>query len=287
MCDLCTYSSNLIYSNSLKVCKTCYSAKPPNLITKTDAKKKFPINDNDMDGVRHITYKNIYTTNLFLIKDIKFIATKKFGSEEAYKKKQNEKRKNKERRENEIITKKEYNKEYLNKYLKSIGLSGIRNDSTLCQLYIDHGERSGYTVEEIGKIMSEMNFFYTKTNYHTILKNLRQSHFDDARNYGYYLRWTQEDEENIRNTAKHIALKDYITKNKNNIHKIILEIPPSLKNDADTIYEKIRPQLIKKVCKFGFDMDPINRKVREVNYKIDQTMQAYKDLMKSGPQIHK
>ena len=285
MCDLCTYSSNLIYSNNLEICKTCYSAKQPNLITKTDAKKEFPISDKDIDGVRHITYIKKYTINLFLIKDIEFIATKKFGSVEAYKKKQNDKKINKEKRENETIKKKEYNKDYLDKYLKSIGLPGIRDDSTLCQLYIDQGERSGYTVEKIGKIMSEMNFFYTKTNYYTTLNKLRQSHFDDARDCGYYLRWTQEDEEDIRDIAKNSALKDYITRNKDNIHKIILEIPFSLKNDADKIYEKIRPQLVKKVV--IFDMDPINRKIMEINNQTNKTMKAYNDLMKSDQQIHK
>lgn len=123
-----------------------------------------------------------------------------------------------------------------------IGLPGIRSDSTMCAKYIEHGEKSGLTIEQIGDIMSEMKFFYEKTNYNAVLYQLRGEEMSAMREYKGFYRWSDDDEEIIRKQAKHQALEKYVKNNYDHIHQLILDIPLSLQQEAWDIHHNIKPK---------------------------------------------
>lgn len=233
LCDECNYNANNIYRNSLKLCMACYNARPGHLVTKTDANKMY-ILYKELDNVRHIVYKNTYNTYLYLIKDMEHLAIKKHGSLKALEEKINLK----EQKAKRIIRQKQKDMvdrhNQLNDYLLGLGLPGIRTDSTLCNNYVEKGENSGYTMQQIGDIMREMKFYHECTNYSSRLTTMRQEEINDLRYcQGGYYRWTDEDEEELRNTVKRLVLYDYMKQNFMNVHKIAREIPPSLRHVAD------------------------------------------------------
>ncbi|ARF09924.1 hypothetical protein Indivirus_5_47 [Indivirus ILV1] len=288
MCDNCDYNSGDIDNQSLKVCKKCFNTKPSLLITKSGAMEKYPLGKNDFDDVRYIEYKGTYITYLYLIKDIEYLCIKKYGSKEnSLKIMENKLNKKTKRQEyNNKLKKIRYNE--LNDYLKSICLPGIRSDSALCENYISHGESSGFTKEDIGIIMTEMKFFYEKTNYSTYLYQLRNQEISEQREYGGWYRWTEDDEDCIRQEAKNKALYEYIKKNDNNNHNIILEIPKSLKQKADSYYEKLckKDKIgIKKnntLQKSQYSFNDIYSKFIESNKTFNKTMEEYNNLIKKS-----
>lgn len=216
-CDSCNNDTN--YNNpNLYVCKQCFNQDAKKLITKTDAIKEYALSADDLEDVRNINYKNAYRsiTFLYLRSDIKRIAIEKYGSEE----KLNEKIKSKNKRSDEnkkikeeTVTK---NREKLKNYFDQIGLK-IRSDSKLCENYIKYGDKCGMTVEKIGQIMKEMEFFYNYTDYPNILKKNRYDSDD-----------SDDDEETLRDDSKEEAIKKYIKENFSDTHKLMETIPLSL-----------------------------------------------------------
>lgn len=239
MCDSCDYNTTNIYSNSLFVCKICRKSNPNKLITKSNASKEYILTSPDFDNVRHIEYRGVYTTYLYLIKDIEFIAIKKHGSLESVQNKIKLKEEKINNRQEELLRKKEFNKKHLDDYLKSIGLAGILEDSYLCQEYIEKGDHCKFSLNEIGVVLKEMNFFYNYTDYAKLLKNGRKELIQEIRSYDRYRFWNSSDEEELRIEIKDKALRDYMLKNYTNAHKILDEVPKSLKSKADYFYELI------------------------------------------------
>jgi len=262
MCDYCDYDETTIHANKLTVCNKCSKQKTGIMITQSDAIKKYPITKADLENIRKVQYKGIYMTYLFLIKDIEAACVAKHGSKKAYKElmankliKQKEKKKHKE--DSRAARKKE-----LNDYLKSICLPGIRNDSVLCENYIEKGDKSGWTKEEIGSIMLEMSFYYDKTDYSTILYTLRGDEMRDMKEYGYGY-W--DDEEQVRGKAKRNALYNYVVENFDDTHKCILEVPGSLKGLFDVYYEKVKAIRLKNEEKEKRRMIVVNKNRRMVS----------------------
>jgi len=285
MCDNCDYDIACVYADDLKVCKECRKAKTA-LITLTDATGKYPVNKTDLEAVRRIQYKGSYLTYLFLIKDIEHLCVEKFGSDDAYKKVMADKNaKRKERQDRAINTASARRKE-LDEYLKSVGLNGVRADSVLCDNYIEKGDKSGFSKEEIAKIMKEMEFYHNCTDYRSILYDLRSEQFRDMREYGDYHRWGDDDEEEIREEAKASALHRYVVKNFDDTHKCILEVPPSLKDPFDRFYEQVKRDKNKKRAKEDelkrVQRDKFKKSImnyRESKRKFHDTTDQYKSLM--------
>jgi len=105
----------------------------------------------------------------------------------------------------DIITR----KKYLIKELKKNNLH-FRSDSTLYSNYI-YDDPDQLELNEIIKIMKEMNILYNKTNYRKILKKQRRKYIQEQRGIfcGYYP-YDDLDEEIVREKAKKIALQNII-----------------------------------------------------------------------------
>jgi hypothetical protein len=120
--------------------------------------------------------------------------------------------------------------------LEKKGIS-MRNDSKLCQAYIDGGleavkkiNNKYSTLDEIIDTMEEMHFYYQYTNY----KNILQDKIDNNRNQSYY---DKEDISYLIDDSKFDALKKYIISGKD-----LQYIPASLdvqKNIIINISKKI------------------------------------------------
>ena len=238
MCDNCNYNIEDIENDRLDICKKCRSQKPSLLITKTKALEIYPLNSNDLDTIRHYQYTGVFVTYLYLIKDLDYVCTKKYGGKDNADKIKAKKINKKLERKKYIEDSKEFRRKELDDYLKSIFLPGLRSDSVLCQNYINSGENAGFTKEQIGVIMIEMKFFYEKTNYSTILYKLKGDELNDRKEYKGWYCWTQDDEDEVRERAKKTALYEYVEKNCNN-HTFILDIPKSLKGLADDYYNRL------------------------------------------------
>ena len=132
----------------------------------------------------------------------------------------------------------EERKEELEAYLKSIGLSGIRSDSVLCRNYIvkKGNDKCEFTKEQIGDIMLEMNFYYSKTTYNSCLSKIRS---EKRRNYRDNF-WEKVSQEDMRDEAKYNSLFTYI---KNHFQKDIQSETEfstlNLKNIPKSLYEQV------------------------------------------------
>ena len=285
MCDNCEYDSKGIYADELDVCKECRGTKVA-LITQSDAVNRYPIAKNDLESVRRIQYKGTYVTYLFLVKDVEHLCIEKFGSDEAYKKVMADKDVKKKERKDRVVKNESARRKELDEYLKSVGLTGVRGDSTLCDNYIEKGDKGGFSKEEIAKIMKEMEFYYNCTEYKSILYNRRNEEFRYMKECGMYHKWTDEDEDDIRDEAKDSALQGYVMKNFNDVHKCILEVPPSLKGEFDEYYEKIRRDREKKKQKemelVKIQMDKFKKSMsdhRESKRKFRDTTDQHRSLL--------
>jgi hypothetical protein len=76
----------------------------------------------------------------------------------------------------------------------------LRNDSTYCSEYIYENKRN---INEVLNMVEEMNFFYTKTGYPQILRNIYRENRD------YYIDFSESTKNSFSATAKKIALKEF------------------------------------------------------------------------------
>ena len=272
VCDLCNYSPDYLLSNSLKLCAKCFEPDNFNLITKTNAKERYLLTKNDLDDVRHIEYTEIYKTYLYLINDVEYIAILKHGSAKRLKDKLKDK---KDKKKNEEMTKmrhKDIRRQYLDNYLKSVDLPGVKLDSSLCINFIEKGEECGVEVDEISRIMIEMNFFYKYTKFPTLLKFLRRKERLSNRSYKFY-KWDDKDEEELRSRARRFALYQYIKDNYDDIHKMVLQIPLSLKGLTDQFYDKVGKE--KRI----YNDELMIKKAEEESIQLEQELINEKDLI--------
>jgi len=224
MCDNCDYDATSMHSDE-KI-TTCIECKK-SFITTTDALQQYALTRKDLTDVRHNTHKFTYKTNLFLIKDIEQIAIGKHGSlanvQTCLRNKQLKKEARLVKKEASKVTR----KQQLIKHFRTVGAK-YRQDSVLCENYINGSKK--YTKEELADIAKEMEFFYDHTSYSATLNMERYEQRGFARSCGDF-RWTDGDEECLRNEAKRQALEEYIESGDN---KAL--IPRSLVNKYPSLF---------------------------------------------------
>lgn len=193
--------------------------KDPNMICKTEAKKQYILNDDDLeDIVPQITRHSKYKTQIYMYnKDELFAkAIEKYGSVEEFNIKKNKKierliksqETSRQKKNNKLLLEKTRRNE-LEQMLAEYNLQ-IREDSLICNEYIKLGDKAMYDKHEIVLIMNEMNFLYNHTNYKNILKTVRHNNYDsyyDSENDN------EANEEDIREKAKEMACKKYLQNN--------------------------------------------------------------------------
>ncbi len=225
-CKVCIKNKG-VSNNGLVICEECLSPASMKLITKTHAQRRYVLSAKDLQGVRHaLGWSNGHNlaSSLYVIDDVEKVAIQKYGSyENVIKKiKERDNRKNDiEKRNKDIKTSR---RKQLNKYLIDIGLNGIRDDSIICQEYIDNGSKSDYTLEKIGDIMLEMEFYNTITDYQNQLRIVR-TELKSA--LGKCV-----DDDDIREETRHRCLHKYVKDNYMNHHKMIDELPSTLREEA-------------------------------------------------------
>lgn len=101
----------------------------------------------------------------------------------------------------------------------------LRSDSKICNNYIKNGKGN---VRKIALIMNEHNFYYTKTRYKEIYKNMKQNLFylymsDNEEDYKTFTEYA----ENLTMKCKQKALEEWIEENPN-----LIGIPSSLESKA-------------------------------------------------------
>jgi hypothetical protein len=231
-CDNCNYNNDDINNAEIDVCRECKKINPSIFTTKTNAINDYALTAKDLKDIRHNQYKKIFKTNLYLIQDIEHLAIEKHGSLEEALKLVNEK---KDKKQNRLIKKEQVQnerKKELSNYLRKNNVK-YREDSQLCEEYIKKGDKSGFTKEYIGEMLKEMDFFYNHTNYSCLLKSKRRDEIDEYREYGHYHRWTDEDEDDLREIVKKKALKEYL---KTHDNTAISKIPQSLKDKYPQLF---------------------------------------------------
>lgn len=213
-------------------------------ITKTEAKSQFALNDKDLETVkcretRHGVYKS--SVYLYEIEDVKQKAIQKYGSEVAM---NAEIEKRKERRETIRKNKENIQKQRRDQLIKNLKEHNLayRSDSVLMQKYIEGGEKK-ISLNRVIDITKEINFYHTYTDYATILPRLRRQELewmDKSERYFYLNRRSDEDEENLREQAKNEAMEKYVKKNFDRFKEASINIPLSLVEKADLIYNQIK-----------------------------------------------
>jgi len=155
------------------------------MITATDCKKEWYLNDNDLLNLNVIsTYNKKYKKMMRLYyknEIIEYVLIKYGGSKKFYEF-INNKINNKNKRFLNKADKINKRKELLIEKLKEHNLT-LRNDSVVCDDYIN-GIRDD--INEVVMTMVEMNYYMTKTNYKSIMNELMNDLKKDIRNnYGY------------------------------------------------------------------------------------------------------
>ena len=191
------------------LCSDCRFGDKYTLITKTNAKKKYLLKDEDLDKIDKIIGNSSYgpatyftvenltkylceKNNLFpdqLDDFITELINQKNIKAELRKKKSDENKKIKmDKRKNKLINE-------LNKYKLQ-----LRNDSVLCQKYID-GE-SEYDLDEIVLRMCEMKYLYEYCHMDEC-RRIAYEHYKAEKEAGYYPDMT------VSEHAEIIALEKY------------------------------------------------------------------------------
>ncbi len=181
----CTYRTidNPFYY--ICICSDCQKSHLP-MITKTTAKTRYLLKDEDLAKLKSICVENPYYKKasemvLFLEKDCQNMAPDNLADLLAKKEEKSMKRKeNKEKKINE-------RRKELQRALGAVGLK-IRKDSKLCNGYI-HGtlDKDEWSLADVVKMCQEMHWLHTKTNYREMLdKELKKSIKDEKECYGHY-----------------------------------------------------------------------------------------------------
>ncbi len=209
--------SNGVMNNTLIICNECLNPSSWKVMSKTIIMEKYALNKKDLIGVQYATGwiagSNI-SRHLYLIDDVEAVAIRKYGSRQNVMKrlsKRKNKREYKIKRKNEI---EHMRKITLHKYLINLGLDGFKDDNDLCLNYVKTGEPSK---EKIATELIEMDFFHKKTIYESALKSNRK--------LGVY-----QSEQELIDSAKDMGIAQYAKDNFLNTHKMIDEVPLSLKD---------------------------------------------------------
>ena len=131
-----------------------------------------------------------------------------------------------------------------------------------------------------------MAFYYDKTDYSSIIYNLRGEAMRDNREYGSGY-WDSDDEEQVRDEAKRNALYNYVVENFDDTHKCILEIPRSLKVRYDVYYEKVKAIKIKNNAKKKREHEHRLKIVNKNRQMVSDLFSKYKETKKDYQKTNK
>ena len=271
MCDNCKYNIANINANNIKLCKKCINDNTVS-VTQIHAVTWYPVSVKDLKNIR-CTDRNVPgTTHKYLVKDIEYIGTIKYGGKDGYDsalakkiKFQNDKQQNK-------IADQTHRKNEINDYLKSMNLDGDRDDCLEYHRYINQEEGSQYTKEDVCKAVRILQFYDTKTEYLSILPKLKDIEklmketelgLSDQLSDELWKPWN--DLEVIYRSQK-IAMYMYIIRNYANLHKSIAEMPLELLSDYNECYDNIKSRIKVGFAPRGFLKPNINRVIDYGHY---------------------
>jgi DNA repair protein len=174
ICNVCfecgMSTSNVDHFYNYHICSSCRREIPKyKLITKTTCKKEFCLSEKDLTGLDHVLSTNPYYRSsapmmLFLESDIKEYAYDKYGGVDGL---QNKLKKRQESLEKRRQTKKNVRENRKFEIQQELAMRGmnVRNDSKLCQGYINNTLDSRWTLEKVVDMMIEMKWLYEYTDY--------------------------------------------------------------------------------------------------------------------------
>lgn len=185
----------------IRLCDRCASKDSGQILTKTDAKRRYAMTDADLVSLPHIEVRNPHyrrasDMKLFVRKYVKSAALRKHGGKEGLVKRRERNRRAGEKRSHTIQRAKDARKIELTAALADRGLE-LRPDSRLCEEYVERGR---HTLEFVVDTMEEMRFFHRHTNYVEFMRDIK----DEYRECGE--RW---DHDQVSEEAKQRALDDW------------------------------------------------------------------------------
>lgn len=183
----------------INMCSLCNS--PNHVITRTNAKKMYKLNDADLGSLPIIMkWNNTHRVDMTLIpmKMLQHKADSKHFSVGGLEKKKERTAAAAEKRRNTLERKRRERTAELEEALNARGLE-LRSDSELCDDYIEG--KNVYSLERIVDIMEEMKFYHEQTDYPELYREIRSEYYDS-----YY----QVDHIEVSQTAKYSALRDWI-----------------------------------------------------------------------------
>jgi hypothetical protein len=182
MCDNCVYAPGCMFEAEFEICKQCWEERKA-LITQTEATKEYYVTKKDIENVRHIERKLTFYTKLYLVRDIQEIAYGKHGGAEGfliYKNKRID-------RLNKMRSKKSFDRNSrrteLNNHLKSLGLTIQIETNELCENYVEKGDKSGFTKDQIGKLFFDKEFRRKDLEKYLKSLNIATNDFGLVKNY--------------------------------------------------------------------------------------------------------
>jgi len=244
LCDACEIYNGKKYLK-LKLCNNCLQPNACKLILKEDAFDQYSLNPIDLEHLRIAKIypnrkrdrdndsdsdsdNNIVTNNIaefyYLIDEVEEVALRKHKTKENVINKYQTKVKKAEEKRISKIKIKDHRRKELIKGFERYGMC-YYDDIPLCDEYIEKGDKSKYTVEQICSMYKEKDFLNNKTNYKKILNKLTRKYKNDIR-FNYIT------EEDVLAKAKKKSIIDYVERNKKNFHFIINTVPDSLQELA-------------------------------------------------------
>ena len=218
-CYACRVSLKKVFDTSVEIilCSDCENEKYL-LINKTNAKKKFCLKDDDLSNLNKNILPNKYGkfTTLFYYDDIVERAHKKYGGITGLLKAQDKRLKisNKIKSNNRIkivdkLNMIECRRNLIFSELEKQNIS-FSDDLNEFYNYVELGDESGYSFDDIMDIFREYDFLNKMTDYKNIVNDIKKKH-NNSTNI------------NLKNSAKKIALKKFI-KNKGDINSIPINL---------------------------------------------------------------
>lgn len=204
-CYACRVSLKNFQSNDNEIilCPDCQKEKFL-LISKTNAKKKFCLTDSDLTNLLKNTSKNKYgkITTAYYYDDVVRKAHKKFGGVSGLIKAQEKRLRigTKLKNHNRIKMEEKYTmmqcrRNLIFSELDSQNIGYTENINEFFN-YIELGDESGFTFEDIIKMFKEYEFLNNYTEYKILLQNIRQK-TKNIYAYEYIKTWAQKSALNL------------------------------------------------------------------------------------------
>jgi hypothetical protein len=219
---------NGVQNSGLVLCEKCLKPNAFKLITKANAMKQYFLTNKDLIGIPYAIGWPTGASNtqsiLYVIDTVEDVAIKKYGTREnaikIIKERDQKKKYMKERKECMKIDR----QKELTKYLEKLKLNHLHNELFICNEYVQQGAKCEYTLEDIGGILNEIEFYINKVDYRSRIKDVRHQ---------LHKRHGKSVTENaiVQETMNQCLIK-YVRDNYMDHHKMIDEMPATLREKA-------------------------------------------------------